>query len=225
VIITFEATSTNGSSSTLPPDAPRNSKDSRPKEIPNISTLIQLGQEVTPVAQLRFLLPHPTADPKVPSDATPQPPLKASMPRQQLPQLAATELSSVAEHRYAKLAISTNAAKSCCKFLFGEQHIYNDMGIGYIISHPITIAQLRYMHLTGIMPATDTEHTGYYITDYSNRPTHDNSLDEQQQIYIYTAYNKPPIPSNYEHNLYITLINNHNADNIDYSLHPMIIVP
>jgi hypothetical protein len=118
-----------------------------------------------------------------------------------------------------------NAAKSCCKFLFGEQHIYNDMGIGYIISHPITTAQLRYMHLTGITPATDTEHTGYYITDYSNRPTHDNPLDEQQQICIYTAYNKPPIPSNYEHNLYITLINNHDADNIDYSLHPMIVVP
>jgi hypothetical protein len=64
---------------------------------------------------------------------------------------------STAEHRYAKLSVSTNAAKSRCKFLFGEQHIYNDMGIGYIISHSITIAQLRYMHLTRITPVTDTE--------------------------------------------------------------------
>jgi hypothetical protein len=45
-----------------------------------------------------------------------------------------------AEHRYAKLYVSTNATKSCCKFLFGEQHIYNDKAIGYIIYHPITIA-------------------------------------------------------------------------------------
>jgi hypothetical protein len=139
------------------------------------------------------------------------------MPRQQLPQLAA-------EHRYAKLSVSTNAAKSCYKFLFGEQHIYNDMGIGYIISHPITTAQLQYMHLTAITPATDTEHIDYYITDYSNRPTHGNPLDEQQQIYIYTAYNKPPIHNNYEHNLYITLINNHSTDNINYSLLLMIII-
>jgi hypothetical protein len=57
------------------------------------------------------------------------------------------------------------------------------------------------MHLTGIMLTTDTEHTGYYITDYSNHPTHVNPLDEQQQICIYTAYNKPPIHSNYEHSL------------------------
>jgi hypothetical protein len=79
VTTTFEVTSTNGSSSLLSPDAPRNSEDSHPKEIPNISTLIQPGQEVTPMAQLRFLLPHSTADPKVSSDATPQPPLKAYM--------------------------------------------------------------------------------------------------------------------------------------------------
>jgi hypothetical protein len=39
-IITFEATSTKGNSSPLPPDAPCNSEDSCPKEIPNISTLI-----------------------------------------------------------------------------------------------------------------------------------------------------------------------------------------
>jgi hypothetical protein len=32
------------------------------------------------MAQLRFMLPHLTVDPKVSSDATPQPPLKASMP-------------------------------------------------------------------------------------------------------------------------------------------------
>jgi hypothetical protein len=64
------------------------------------------------------------------------------------------------------------------------------------------------MHLTGITPITDTEHTSYYITDYSNHPTHGNPLDDQQQICIYTTYNKPPIHSNYEHNLYITLINN-----------------
>jgi hypothetical protein len=51
-IITFGVTSTNGSSSPLLPDAPHNSEDSRPKEIPNISTLIQPGQEVTPMAQL-----------------------------------------------------------------------------------------------------------------------------------------------------------------------------
>jgi hypothetical protein len=101
------------------------------------------------------------------------------MPQQQLPQLATTEPSSPAKHRYAKLSVSTNAAKSCCKFLFDEQHIYNDMGIGSIISDPITIAQLWYIHLTGITPATDTEHTGYYITDYSNRPTRGNPLDEQ----------------------------------------------
>jgi hypothetical protein len=119
-------------------------------------------------------------------------PLKASMPRQQLPQLAATEPSSAAEHRYAKLSVSTNATKSYCKFLFGEQHIYNNIGIGYIISHPITIAQLRYMHLTGITPATDMKHVSYYITDYSNRPTRGNPLDEQQHICVYTAYNKPP---------------------------------
>jgi hypothetical protein len=93
------------------------------------------------------MLPHPTADPKMSLDATPQPPIKASMPRQQLPQLVATEPSSAAERRYAKLSVSTNAAKICCKFLFSEQHIYNDMGIGYIISHPITTTQLRYMHL------------------------------------------------------------------------------
>jgi hypothetical protein len=92
------------------------------------------------MAHLRFLLPHPTTDPKVSLDATPQPPLKASMPRQQLLQLAATKPSSAAEHLYAKLYVSTNAAKSYCKFLFGEQHIYNKMRIGYIISHPITIA-------------------------------------------------------------------------------------
>jgi hypothetical protein len=42
-IITFEATSTNGSNSPLSPDAPRNNEDSRPKEISNISTLIQPG--------------------------------------------------------------------------------------------------------------------------------------------------------------------------------------
>jgi hypothetical protein len=51
-IITFEATSTKGNSSLLPPDAPRNSEDSCPKEIPNISTLIYPRQEVTPMAQL-----------------------------------------------------------------------------------------------------------------------------------------------------------------------------
>jgi hypothetical protein len=79
-IITFEATFTNGSNSPLPPDAPCNSEDSRPKEIPNINMLIQPRQEVTPMAQLQFLLPHPTANPKVSLDATPQPPLKASMP-------------------------------------------------------------------------------------------------------------------------------------------------
>jgi hypothetical protein len=138
--------------------------------------------------------------------------------------LAATEPSSAAEHHYAKLSVSTNAAKSCCKFLFGEQHIYNNMGIGYIITHPITTTQLWYMHLTGITLSTDTEHTGYYITDYSNRPTCGNPLDEQQQICIYTTYIKPPIHINYEHNLYITLINNRDADNIDYSLLPMIVV-
>jgi hypothetical protein len=97
-----------------------------------------------------------------------------------LPQLAAPEPSLAAKYRYAKPSVSTNATKSCCKFLFGEQHIYNDMGIGYIISHPITTAQLRYMHLTGITSATNMEHTGYYITDYSNRPTRGNPLDEQQ---------------------------------------------
>jgi hypothetical protein len=42
-IITFEAISANGSNSPLPLDAPCNSEDSRPKEIPNISTLIQPG--------------------------------------------------------------------------------------------------------------------------------------------------------------------------------------
>jgi hypothetical protein len=71
----------------------------------------------------------------------------------------------------------------------------------------------------------DTEHTGYYIIDYSNRPTRGNPLDEQEQICIYTAYSKPPIHSNYEHNLYITLINNNDADNIDYNLLLMIVVP
>jgi hypothetical protein len=139
--------------------------------------------------------------------------------------LATIEPSSTAEQRYAKLSVSMNAAKSYCKFLFGEQHIYNDMGIGYIISHPITIAQLWYLHLTGITLATDTEHTDYYITDYSNRPTHGNPLYEQQQIYIYTTYNKPSIHINYEHNLYFMLINNRDADNIDYSPLPMIVVP
>jgi hypothetical protein len=43
--------------------------------------------------------------------------------------------------------------------------------------------------------------------------------------YASTPPTTSPIPSNYEHNLYITLINNHNTDNIDYNRHPMIVVP
>jgi hypothetical protein len=34
------------------------------------------------------------------------------------------------------------------------------------------------MHLTGIMLAMNTKHIGYYITDYSNRPTRSNPLDK-----------------------------------------------
>jgi hypothetical protein len=51
-IITFEATSANGSSSPLPPNARHNSKNLCPKEIPNTSTIIQTRQEVITMAQL-----------------------------------------------------------------------------------------------------------------------------------------------------------------------------
>jgi hypothetical protein len=70
------------------------------------------------------------------------------------------------------------------------------------------------MHLTGIKPATDTEHASHCITEYFGRPTRDDPLDERQHISIYIAYNKHPI-HNYkcENNLYILLINNDDADN------------
>jgi hypothetical protein len=73
--INFGAPSVKSSSSLLLADAQHNSKESCPKEIPDINTTIQLGQEVTPMAQLQFLLPHPIADHKVPRDVAPQLPV------------------------------------------------------------------------------------------------------------------------------------------------------
>ena len=82
------------------------------------------------------------------------------------------------------------------------------------------------MHLAGIKLATDTEHAGHYITEYFGRPIRGDPLDEQQHISIYIAYNKHPI-HNYkcENNLKISLINDYNADDIDYNLLMMIGAP
>ena len=84
-------------------------------------------------------------------------------------------------------------------------------------------AQLRYMHLTGIKPATNTVHAGLYITKHFGQPTRVYPLDKQQQISINIAHNKHPI-HNYKrkNNLYIMLIND---DDVDNSFLMMIGIP
>jgi hypothetical protein len=98
--------------------------------------------------------------------------------------LAATKTSHILQQRYTRPLFPTNDVTdtlswfSGCKFFFRGQHTRNNKELGYAIFHIINIAQLRYMHLTGIKSATNTEHVGHRITEYLDRPTRGDQLDK-----------------------------------------------
>lgn len=78
------------------------------------------------------------------------------------------------------------------ELFFIDQHIPNDMKIGYAIFHLIDTAQLQYIQLTGNKSATDGVHSAHCTNTYLSLPTQGDPLDERQQINIYTTCDEHP---------------------------------
>jgi hypothetical protein len=128
-------------------------------------------------------------------------PLKASIPPQQLLQLAAAEPLPTPQQHDDKPSFSFPMNDDVTDPLawlndralfFRGQHTPNNIKIGYEIFHLIEIAHLQYMHLTEDKAATDREHFVPCTNKYIDPPTRGDLWDERQQINICTTCDKHP---------------------------------
>jgi hypothetical protein len=119
-------------------------------------------------------------------------PLKASIPLQQLLQLATTKLPPIAQQHHDRSSFPTNndvtdplSWLSGCMFSFRGQRTPNNMKTGCEILHLIEIAQLQHMHLTENKAATNGEHLAPCDTKYIGPPNQGDLREERLQINIY----------------------------------------